>query len=48
VQSKINQSLERTRDAKDALTGVLEELETLEGNVQNELKELVDKHTQRI
>ena len=40
VQSKINASLERTLNAKDVLTRVLEELKTLEGNVQNELKEL--------
>ena len=40
VQSKINASLERTLNAKDVLTGVLAELKTLEGNVQNELIEL--------
>ena len=45
VQSKINQSLERTLNAKEVLTGVLEELQTLEGNVQNELNDLVEKHT---
>jgi len=40
VQSKINLSLERTRNAKDVLTGVIEELKTLEGNAQNDLIEL--------
>jgi len=43
VQSKINASLERTLNAKDVLTGVLEELETLERNAQNELSDLVEK-----
>ena len=48
VQSKINESLERTLNAKNVLTGVLKELETLEGNVQNELKDLVEKRAQII
>jgi len=43
VQSKINASLERTLNAKEVLTGMLEELQTLEGNVQNELNDLVEK-----
>ena len=48
VQSKINASLERTRNAKDVLTGVIEELEILEGNVQNDLKDLLEKRAQMI
>ena len=48
VQSKINQSLERTLKAKDVLSGVLEELETLEGSVQKELKVLQGKRAQII
>ena len=48
VQSKINASLERTRNAKDVLTGVIEELEILEGNVQNGLKDLLEKRGQMI
>ena len=43
VQSKINASLERTLNAKDVLIGVLEELKTLEANVQTELSNLVEK-----
>jgi len=40
VQSKINQSLERARNAKGTLTQVIEELRTLEGIAQNDLIEL--------
>jgi hypothetical protein len=48
VQSKINQSLERTRAAKDVLTGAIEELEILQRNVQSELKNIKEKRARII
>ena len=48
VQSKINQSLERTRKAKDVLTRVIDELKILEGNAQNDLLDLQNRRVQII
>jgi hypothetical protein len=48
VQSKINQSLERTRKAKDVLTRVIDELKILEGNAQNDLLDLQNRRAQII
>ena len=48
VQSKINRSLEQTLDAKDVLVSVIEELETLQGNVQSELKDISEKRARII
>ena len=48
VQSKIVESLERSRNAKDVLMRVVEELETLEGKAQDTLNDLQKKRAQII
>jgi len=48
VQSRIVESLERSRNAKGVLVRVIEELEPLEQNAQNKLNDLGEKRAQII